>query len=77
MIYIKIIYFTPFGININYISTLFIFDEKTQKERNYLTRAKICIDKQIAFYLFSFNECKLFEFNNKYKTLIAVDKYFP
>jgi len=65
-----------FGINSDFITCLFIFDLKTQKERNYSTGVQICLKKEINFYLFSTMDCSLVEYNDN-KIFTLFDEYFP
>jgi len=66
-----------FGINSDFITCLFIFDHKTQKERNYSTGVQICLKKNINFYLFSTIDCRLVQFNDNNTSFIFFDQYFP
>ena len=48
-----------FDINTDYISIVFIFDYKTQKNNNYSSGFQICKNRNINFYLFSFIDYSL------------------
>ena len=69
-----------FGIETNFISVLFIFDLKTQEKGQYLLGTKLCEEIMIDSYLFSFEDCSLYELyneDNKNNNLIKVNDYFP
>ena len=68
-----------FGIETNFISVLFIFDLKTQEKGQYLLGTKLCEEIMIESYLFSFEDCSLYELYNKdnNNNLIQVNDYFP
>ena len=70
-----------FGIRTNFISVLFIFDLKTQEKGQYLLGTKLCKEFMIDSYLFSFEDCSLYELynidNNNNNNLIKVNDYFP
>ena len=68
-----------FGIQTNFISVLFIFDLKTQEKGQYLLGTKLCKEFMIDSYLFSFEDCSLYELYNtdNNNNLIKVIDYFP
>ena len=68
-----------FGIQTNFISVNFIFDLKTQEKGKYLLGTKICEEFMINSYLFSFEDCSLYELNNadNNNKLIKINDYFP
>jgi len=70
--------FKIFGIQTNFISVLFIFDLNTQKKSQYSSGTKICEELMIDSYLFSFEDCSLYElYNRDNNNLIKVNEYFP
>ena len=66
-----------FGINSDFITCLFIFDLKIQKERNYATGVQICLKKNIDFYLFSTEDCSLVKLKDNKNSFTIFDEYFP
>ena len=70
-----------FGIQTNFISVLFIFDLKTQEKGQYSLGTKLCKELMIDSYLFSFQDCSLYELyntdNNNNNNLMKVNDYFP
>ena len=71
--------FKIFGIQTNFISVLFIFDLNTQEKSQYSSGTKICEELMIDSYLFSFEDCSLYELYNRdnNNNLIKVNDYFP
>ena len=66
-----------FGIKSDFITCLFIFDLKIQKERNYSSGVQICLKKNINFYLFSTEDCSLIKLKDNNTSYILFDEYFP
>ena len=66
-----------FGINSDFISAVFIFDYKTQKNNYYLNGFQICKNRNINFYLFSFLDCSLIILNENKDHIICIDEYDP
>ena len=74
--------FQVFGIKTDYISVLFIFDYITQQSSQFKSGTKLCIDKNINFYLFSYKNTSLYELIDKNEkniedNLRKVNEYFP
>ena len=66
-----------FDIKIDCISVVFIFDYKTQKNKDFSSGFKICKTRNINFYLFSFIDCSLVELNDKKDLTILINEYDP
>lgn len=66
-----------FDINIDYICLTFIFEYETQRERNYNSGIKFCIEKSINYYLFSESYDYFFILEENFTNKIKVNNYFP
>ena len=64
-----------FGINSDFISAVFIFDYKTQKNKDYSNGFQICKNRNINFYLFSLIDCSLIVLNENKDHIILIDEY--
>lgn len=64
------------GLKIN-ITLLFIFDLDTQKQFNFSSGVKICVDNKIDYYLFSNDSDNLWICNGQNNNLVKLDFYIP